>query len=231
MEERTEPSEVVTRLAVYRLEPNGFIRKTTNPGAEYTLREAQEDLDAFIKLSPDVRRPLLADERELRAADYETRSFWSGKDMLKYVKAVAVITGNSAITNMIGNFVITIARTALPTKLFTNEPDAVKWLEWFLDDDHDSPPPSRRFFGIELPPPSKRSPPQDVAPSSKRWFQQDAAPASKRWFQKDTAPSSKRSPPQDAAPSSKGSPPQDSAPSSKRSAAQDAAPSTKRPAQ
>src|SRR4051812_12120244 len=144
MEEHAEPTEVVTKLAVLRLEPSGIVRKTSNAGAEYTIREAQEDLAAVIKLSPDKRRPLLADERELRAVDQDTRTFWSGKEMLKYIKAVAVVTGNSAITNMIGNFVITIARTSVPTKLFASESDALKWLDWFLDDDHDAPPPSRR---------------------------------------------------------------------------------------
>lgn len=180
MEENATPAEVVTKLAVFRLEPSGIIRKTSKPGAEYTLREAQEDLEAVIRLSPDVRRPLLADERDLRAADQEVRNFWSGKEMLKYIKSVAVITGNSAITNMIGNFVITIARTAVPTRLFANEPDAVRWAEWFLDDEHDSPPPSRRFFGGDLPPPSKRGAQMDAPPASRRGAQMDAPPPSKR---------------------------------------------------
>src|SRR4051812_6279644 len=193
MEESAEPQEVVTRLAVVRLEPSGIIRKTSNAGAEYTIREAQEDLAAVIKLSPDKRRPLLADERELRAVDQDTRTFWSGKEMLKYVKAVAVVTGNSSITNMIGNFVITIARTALPTKMFATEPDALRWLEWFLDEEHEGPPPSRRFFGGDLPPPSKRSGQLDGAPPSKRSGQLDAPPPSKRPGQADAPPPSKRS--------------------------------------
>jgi hypothetical protein len=204
MKER-ESVEVVTRVAAIHLEPSGIIHLACKAGVEYTIRDAKEDLAAVDQVIEGKRRPLLVDGREVRAVDQETRTFWSGAEMLKYFKAVAVVTGNSSITNMIGNFMITIARPVTPMKLFTSEQDALKWLEWFLDDDHDGPPPSRRIFGIELGPSSRRSP-QDGAPASKRWGQQDAAPASKRSGQQEAAPSTKRGAQQDPTPPSKRSP-------------------------
>src|SRR6185295_17241853 len=156
MEENAAPAEVVTRVAVLRLEPSGIVRMTCKPGVGYSLQDAKDDLAAVSAIADGKRRPLLVDGREVRAVDHETRTFWSGKEMLKTFKATAILTGNSSITTMIANFMITIARPATPTKMFTTEADALKWLEWFLDDEHEGPPPSRRFFGGDLAPTSRR---------------------------------------------------------------------------
>ncbi len=138
-------NEIVTRGAVIRMDPRGFIYKITKDGAEYTGADAQEDLEAVIKLGNGVKVPLLVDERLLRGADQQTRSLWASKDIGNYLKAVAVITGNSPITNMIGNFMLTITRPVVPLKLFSTEQAALPWVEWFLDDEHDTAPPSIRF--------------------------------------------------------------------------------------
>ena len=192
MEEHAKPAEVVTRVAVIRLEPSGIVRMTCKPGVEYSLQDAKDDLAAVAQVAEGTRRPLLVDGREVRAVDHETRTFWSGKEMLKYFKATAILTGNSSITNMIANFMITIARPATPTKMFAVEADALRWLDWFLDDDHEGPPPSRRFFGGDLPPTSRRGSQLDAPPPSRRGGQLDAPPPSKRGGQLDAPPPSKR---------------------------------------
>jgi hypothetical protein len=138
-------TEIVTRGAVIRMDPRGFLYKVTKEGAEYTLADAREDLDAVIKLGGGVKLPLLVDERGLRGVDQGARSFWATKQIGDYLKAVAVITGNSPITNMIGNFMMTITRPVVPLKLFSTEQAAMPWVEWFLDDEHDTAPPSIRF--------------------------------------------------------------------------------------
>jgi hypothetical protein len=131
-------SEIHTRGAVLSWEPRGFIKKVTKEGAEYTLKDAEEDFEAAKKLGGGEPRPLLV-------AEHAVRTFWVSKDVPSVCKCVAVITGSSPVSNMIGNFVITVSKPAVPTKLFASEQAAMPWIEWFLDDDHDSPPPSLRF--------------------------------------------------------------------------------------
>jgi len=138
-------SEIQTRGAVLSWDPRGFIKKVTREGAEYTLKDAEEDFEAAKKLGGGEPRPLLVDERGLRGAEHAVRNFWVSKDVPAVCRCVAVITGNSPVSNMIGNFVITVSKPAVPTKLFASEQAAMPWIEWFLDDDHDSPPPSIRF--------------------------------------------------------------------------------------
>jgi hypothetical protein len=138
-------TEIVTRGAVIRMDPRGFVHKVTKDGAEYTLADAQEDLDAVIKVCNGMRCPLLVDERGLRGVDQQTRSLWASKQVSDAIKAIAVITGNSPITNMIGNFMLTITKPLVPLKLFSTEQAAMPWVEWFLDDEHETAPPSIRF--------------------------------------------------------------------------------------
>jgi hypothetical protein len=144
MEVRIGP-EIVTRGAVIRMDPRGFVYKVTKDGAEYTLADAQEDLDVIVKLTGGNRCPLLVDERGLRGADQQTRTLWASKAVSDAVKAIAIITGNSPITNMIGNFMLTITKPLVPLKLFSSEQAALPWVEWFLDDEHETAPPSIRF--------------------------------------------------------------------------------------
>jgi hypothetical protein len=138
-------TEIVTRGAVIRMDPRGFVYKVTKDGAEYTLADAQEDLDVIVKLTGGNRCPLLVDERGLRGADQQTRTLWASKAVSDALKAIAIITGNSPITNMIGNFMLTITKPLVPLKLFSSEQAALPWIEWFLDDEHETAPPSIRF--------------------------------------------------------------------------------------
>jgi len=139
------PVEIETRGAVLSYDPRGYVKKVTKDGAEYTLQDAEEDFEAAKKLGGGQPRPLLVDERGLRGADHSVRKFWVSPDVPSVCKCVAVITGSSPVGNMIGNFVITVSKPAVPTKLFASEQAAMPWIEWFLDDEHESPPPSIRF--------------------------------------------------------------------------------------
>jgi len=139
------PTEIETRGAVLTWDPRGFVKKVTKEGAEYTLKDAEDDFEAARTLARGEARPLLVDERGLRGAEHAVRSFWVSKEIPSVCKCVAVITGNSPVSNMIGNFVITVSKPTVPTKLFASEQAAMPWIEWFLDDEHDSPPPSIRF--------------------------------------------------------------------------------------
>jgi len=139
------PVEITTRGAVLTWDPRGYVKKVTKEGAEYTLADAEEDFEAAKKLAGGEPRPLLVDERGLRGADQNVRKFWVSSQIPAVCKCVAVITGSSPVSNMIGNFVITVSKPMVPTKLFNSEQAAMPWIEWFLDDEHDTPPPSIRF--------------------------------------------------------------------------------------
>jgi hypothetical protein len=137
--------EVNTKGAVLTWDPRGFIRKVTKPGAEYTLEDAEEDFNVAKDLGGGQPRPLLVDERGLKAAEPAVRSFWSRKEVASVFKCVAIVAGTNPVNDMIANFAISVSRPVVPTKLFPSEAAAMPWVEWFLDDGHDSPPPSIKF--------------------------------------------------------------------------------------
>ena len=68
---------------------------------------------------------------EFALPNYEVRNYWAQKDTNPYSKAESFITNNLA-QKIIGNFYMKIQKPTRPTKLFTNEKDAIEWLKTFL---------------------------------------------------------------------------------------------------
>jgi len=142
----TDDERFETRAAVFTKDPRGFLRKVFKEGIDHTIADARDDIQAMAKLTQGERMPILVDARTLRSADQDSRNFWSGKEVSEYVKGVAVITGNSPVVNMIGNIMMAVSKPIVPTKLFASEQAAMPYIDWFLDEEHDSPPPSIRIF-------------------------------------------------------------------------------------
>lgn len=135
-----------TRAATCRWDKRGFIRKTFKEGIDHTIKDALEDMAVLQKMYVGFRVPVLVDARGIRSADQESRNFWTSAEYAQYIKAVAVISGNSPIVNMIGNIVMAVRKPLVPIKLVVSEEKAMPWIEWFLDDEHESPPTSVQIF-------------------------------------------------------------------------------------
>jgi hypothetical protein len=141
-----ESIQYETRTGTYRWDKRGYIRKVVKDGIDHTIKDCADDMAVIQKMHVGFKVPLLVDARLIRSADQESRNFWSSAEFGQYIKAVGVITGNSPIVNMIGNILMAVRKPLVPLKLCVSEEAAMPWIEWFLDDEHESPPTSVRIF-------------------------------------------------------------------------------------
>ena len=126
-----EANEARTRTCVYHLDADGIIRSIVAPGTEETLADAQENIRACAVLGRGQRRPVLVDMRRTKAQEREARMYYSGSETAQVVSAIALLSG-SRVSTLIANFFITVTKNTVPTKIFTDEAEAVAWLKGFL---------------------------------------------------------------------------------------------------
>lgn len=109
---------------------DGIARTKVKPMAEVTLPEAQENsmaVNSFINVT-GKKYPLLIDSRNIKSISKEARDYLSIQNRETSITAFAIII-ESPLSRIIGNFFMGLNKPSVPARLFTNEPDAVKWLE------------------------------------------------------------------------------------------------------
>lgn len=109
---------------------DGILRAWAAPGAQETVETARLHLQAICRLADGRRLPLLVDLRNIRSTDREARMLYSSDEFAACVCAAALLVG-SAVSRVIGNFYLGFNKAIYPTHLFTEEPDALTWLEQF----------------------------------------------------------------------------------------------------
>jgi hypothetical protein len=109
-------------------ESENFLRVTTKPNTNIQLADAMHDFEVGVKMVNSVRMPVLADSRNSIEHSEEVRSYYASEDVAKHISAMAILI-DSLPTRLIGNFFIKINKPYFPTKLFTAEVEAVKWLK------------------------------------------------------------------------------------------------------
>jgi hypothetical protein len=113
---------------------DGIVRAIVPPGAEDTLAKAKDSLKRIAKTGRGIPRPVLVDIRWIKSATLEARRFW-GSDALKGVVTATALLVASPVSRVMGNFYIGINRMRVPTRMFTDEPEALEWLKGFLNPD------------------------------------------------------------------------------------------------
>lgn len=74
--------------------------------------------------------PALIDYTKVKSTTKEARDFFASKEAIQHFKALAVLI-NSPLGTMIFNFYYKISKPPLPTKVFTEEKEALEWLYKF----------------------------------------------------------------------------------------------------
>lgn len=96
------------------------------PGAVCDLAEAKVNLEIQRKLLAGRRMPILIDVRQAKSIDREARMYYAEIDDF----SATALVGGTPIGNVIGNFFIAVyGNRNIPTKLFSNEADAIAWLK------------------------------------------------------------------------------------------------------
>jgi len=120
--------EVQTRTSRYYLDADGIIRASVAAGAEECLADAQENIRACTTLGRGQRHPVLINLNGLKSQNREARMYYSGPETARAVSALALVS-NWRLSTIIANFFLAITKGSIPTKLFTDEAEALIWLK------------------------------------------------------------------------------------------------------
>jgi len=116
-----------TNTALVRLGSDGVISVHIRSGAQQSVTDAKENLDAALEARDGQRRPLLVDIRDALPLDAEVRHYYSGQ-VLDGFTALAMLIDASPFGRMMGNVYLRVARPGIPTRLFTEPEPARAWL-------------------------------------------------------------------------------------------------------
>lgn len=100
-------------------------------GCEIGLSDAVLIVEAMGKLSKGKKMPVLIDAGEFTSVDKEVRIFSASVESNLYTLADA-IAYYSLAQKLVANFYIIHNEPSVPTKAFSNKPEAIEWLKSFL---------------------------------------------------------------------------------------------------
>jgi len=84
-----------------------------------------------VELQNGISYPILSNIKFVKNSTKEARDFLASEKGCEGVIAAAILI-DSPMGNMIGNFFIFISKPLRPTKIFTNEAEAKKWLSQYI---------------------------------------------------------------------------------------------------
>ncbi len=88
-------------------------------------------VDTRLSLSKGTSSPMLVNLASLKTITKGARDFLASEKGCEDVTAAAILT-ESAVTRIIANFFIKINKPLVPTKLFTDQEEAKKWLAKYI---------------------------------------------------------------------------------------------------
>ena len=84
-----------------------------------------------IEASEGIPRPILVDGRDVKYWSWESRKIGFLPDANKHVIAYAFLLNSSIITTIVKWAFKMFPTPGIPRKIFTNEAEAIKWLQQF----------------------------------------------------------------------------------------------------
>jgi hypothetical protein len=115
-----------TDTCVYVVRDDGIVQQVIKPGKRQELADAEANIAVFEQLAGGQRCRLLVDLRQSGPTGPGVREHYA-KHAEKCIATAMIIDG--ALSQMIGNFFITLNRPVSPTRLFNSEAAAVAWLK------------------------------------------------------------------------------------------------------
>ncbi len=117
-------TKIKTKAAEVFFSDQGYVRVNVCPSVQQTLADAKENMTAICQ---EFKIPLIVDLRLAKPVDPEVRRFYSGQVLVDHFTSMAIIIDLSAVGRMMVNIYLAVAKPAIPTKVFTDENEAVKW--------------------------------------------------------------------------------------------------------
>jgi hypothetical protein len=114
-----------------KLRSDGILHSHTSSSIDFNVESLKKFNVVMGKMLNYKKAPLLITFDEFAIPPVETRHFWALKDSCPYASADAYITATLG-HKLIGSIYLKFNKPERPTKLFTNEKEAIEWLKTFL---------------------------------------------------------------------------------------------------
>ena len=109
-------------------EPRGLVHRRVAPGSEIQLQDAKDNTAKVIEVSGGANYPILVDLKEIKSISKEARDHFSMRGRKPNVIAIAMLV-SSPLSRIIGNFFLGLNKPTVPTRMFTSEEDAIRWMK------------------------------------------------------------------------------------------------------
>lgn len=131
----TRPNSEVFENDFMRLEWHHGIIKGTYKKGPITLELAKAVVENRLKFSDYKDVPIMINDIGLKSIDKDAREFLSSDAGIKGLTAGALVT-DSIFGRHLANFFIRISviKPKIPTRLFSNEAEALEWLSQYVAD-------------------------------------------------------------------------------------------------
>lgn len=96
-----------------------------------TLDIAKKLVDDRLKVSNNRVMPLFVDISNLRETSKTARDYLAEGDAVKHTNATALLVNNK-LTRMLASIYMAFSRPSIPTKVFTDQEEAMKWLKRYV---------------------------------------------------------------------------------------------------
>jgi hypothetical protein len=124
--------EQTSSVARLWLGEDGIVRIIHHPDVEVTLADAEDTMVAYLKINQGKRCPLYVDTKTMKSLTREARHYYASEEAARVASAVAIIVG-TPVSKVLGNFYLGLSNPRLPTRLFSDEDEALEWLKGYLE--------------------------------------------------------------------------------------------------
>ena len=126
------PRMIKTRVGWVWLGQDGILRGDSDPDVELTVADVREIETATHSLVGDRPVLVLVDITNVRSMSRDARLAFGKTGRTAPTIALALLV-RSRLSRVIGNFFLGLNRPKFPTQLFTDEAEAVAWLDRHRD--------------------------------------------------------------------------------------------------
>ena len=124
--------EITTRTARIGLRDDGCIVARIHQGVVQSLADARDNLQGAVRSCGDRRRPLLVDISQAQPLEPEVRHLYTGEILVESFLALALVVEATPFGRIMGNIYLRVSKPGIPSRLFAEEPTALRWLRTFL---------------------------------------------------------------------------------------------------
>jgi hypothetical protein len=113
------------------LRADGIMYVRISPEKEESVELVKEMVKKMGEMVNYKQVPMLAKHEEFALPGKANRDYWATKEACPYSKADAFIIKTKAMA-LISNFYLRMNKPQRPTRMFSDEQEAIKWLKTFL---------------------------------------------------------------------------------------------------